>query len=79
MTTLPELKQLATHKRKYLSCRWCKCRTEQGAENKCRPVQDQSGEYDCPMTYVKTDENGRFYTDISISKLTNPIETMEER
>lgn len=50
--------------RKYLSCPWCKCRTAQGAEIKCKPTRDYSDEWSCPMSDAKEDEKGRFYTDV---------------
>ena len=49
---------------KRISCPRCKCRTEQGAENKCRPHQNYDGEYECPMDNCSTDEKGRFVMDI---------------
>lgn len=49
---------------KRISCPRCKCRTEQGAEKKCRPYMDYDGGYECPMDYARTDEKGRFVQEV---------------
>lgn len=45
---------------KKLKCSWCGAMKEQTAAYKCRPQRGYDDEYDCPMSYVKTDNSGWF-------------------
>lgn len=53
---------------KHAPCVKCGARTERQAETKCKPVQDMSGEYECPGEF---DKQGKSIvpTELSIRRL----------